>query len=431
MQSKLEGRLGELGVAVRPGWEEAIGFGRYVSHGSDGRIPSVDLEETVGRVVRTGSEVEARRKSHMITAPACTILNVDDNDGIRYARGKVLERAGHRVLDASTGSEALDLARSEHPALIILDVKLPDISGRNVCQQLRQDPETAIILVLQISAYFRSGHDHALGLECADSYLNEPVAPQEFLASVQALLRLHRRQEEYRHLLRDISRPDHEFPIVQNAQEEIRRLTDQLRTIQEHERKNLAQSLHDDLAQLLAVARMKLRQQRHRPAEETVNEIDSVLEQCLRYTRSLMSDLLPPELEGGRLDIALRWLCDRMRDHGLTVVVEGPGQAVVVAEATAMTILRCVRELLFNVLKHAQTREAFVTLERGPDMLRVIVQDHGKGWDATFRAARTDLGFGLSSMQQRLRPMTRDCVPAYHGDQGHHHCARSLWSGWN
>ena len=344
----------------------------------------------------------------MVTASPCTILNVDDNEAIRYARAKSLERAGYRILDASTGSKALELARREHPSLIVLDVQLPDISGLDVCQQLRQDPITAPILVLQISACFTSGDDHTVGLEYADSYLTEPVPPQEFLASVQALLRLHRREEECRRLLRDVSQAPTEnrpFPVVQSyatAQEEIRRLTDQLRTVEEHEQEKLAQGLHDDLAQLLVVARMKLHQHRHRPADETVKEIDTVLEQCLTYTRSLMSDLLPPELSDGRLDIGLRWLSERMRGHGLAVLVEVPEHAVIVPEHSAMTILRSVRELLFNVLKHAGTREAFVTLEMGQDMIRVIVQDHGKGWDATRREVSSLHGFGLLSVHQRL-----------------------------
>lgn len=124
---------------------------------------------------------------------------------------------------------------------------------------------------------------------------------------------------------------------------------------------------------------MKLHQQRHSPTDETVKEIGTVLDRCLTYTRSLMSDLLPPELYDGRLDVALRWLSGAMREHGLAVVVEVPEHAVVVAEPSAMTMLKSVRELLFNVLEHAGTREAFVTLETGEDMMRIIVQDHGKG----------------------------------------------------
>ena len=177
-----------------------------------------------------------------MTASSCTVLNVDDNGAARYARCKILERAGYRVRDASTGSEALKLARSEHPALIVLDVKLPDISGLDVCRQLKHDPMTTAILVLQISAYYRSSDDHAVALECADSYLTEPVRAARVSGLCSGVRhRLHRREEQYRRLLQDVRVAPRENQTLQPSQthpaarEEIRRLTDQLRTVEEHE----------------------------------------------------------------------------------------------------------------------------------------------------------------------------------------------------
>ena len=197
---------------------------------------------------------------------------------------------------------------------------------------------------------------------------------------------------------------EHPIPLAEKwaaAQEEIRRLAEQLSTV-EGTNKKLAQSLHDDLAQLLVVARMKLQHQRDRPADATVKEIDTVLARCLTYTRCLISDLVPPQLQEGRLDIALQWLSDPMREHGLIVNVEVPAYPVVVPEHTAMTILKCVRELLFNVLKHAGTNEALVSLEVSGDLIRVVVQDHGKGYTATVAEPFALHSFGLSSVQQRL-----------------------------
>ena len=81
------------------------------------------------------------------------ILNVDDNEAVRYARTRILERAGYRVVEAETGSEALALTRRERPTLVILDVRLPDSSGTDICQQIRQDEETADTMILQISAW--------------------------------------------------------------------------------------------------------------------------------------------------------------------------------------------------------------------------------------------------------------------------------------
>ena len=118
-----------------------------------------------------------------------TILNVDDSEAIRYAKSRILRRAGFRVLEAPTGREALLLATQERPDLVLLDVNLPDISGLEVCRRLKQ--MFPRMLVLQTSASFVDVDDRVRGLETgADSYLTEPVVPAELIAAVRALLRL-------------------------------------------------------------------------------------------------------------------------------------------------------------------------------------------------------------------------------------------------
>src|SRR5215475_13121485 len=89
-------------------------------------------------------------KSSSADAPP-TILTVDDNDAIRYAFGRYLRNGGYNVMEARNGTEALALA-VQNPALITLDVHLPDIDGFEVCRRLKADPETREIPVLHISA---------------------------------------------------------------------------------------------------------------------------------------------------------------------------------------------------------------------------------------------------------------------------------------
>jgi CheY-like chemotaxis protein len=91
----------------------------------------------------------------MSDATANLILNVDDNDGARYAKSRILSRAGFVVIEAANGTEALERARDSLPDLILLDVKLPDINGFEVCRQIKATPETAGIPVLQTSAEHR------------------------------------------------------------------------------------------------------------------------------------------------------------------------------------------------------------------------------------------------------------------------------------
>jgi PAS domain S-box-containing protein len=118
------------------------------------------------------------------------VLNVDDREDARYLRTRALREAGFEVREAGSGQEALRLAESERPDLVVLDVRLPDIDGREVCRRLKAAPETRAIPVLQVSAVLIDGQSRAEGLESgADAYLAEPVDPVELVATARALLR--------------------------------------------------------------------------------------------------------------------------------------------------------------------------------------------------------------------------------------------------
>ncbi|BAN25841.1 hybrid sensor histidine kinase/response regulator [Caballeronia insecticola] len=140
------------------------------------------------------------------------ILNVDDNDGARYAKTRILSRAGFNVIEAATGTGALERVRAQSPDLVLLDVKLPDINGLEVCRQIKASPDTSGTLVLQTSAAAVHSLDRIRGLEGgADSYLTEPVEPAELIAHVRALLRvrlaenaLRESEERFRQLAENI-----------------------------------------------------------------------------------------------------------------------------------------------------------------------------------------------------------------------------------
>jgi signal transduction histidine kinase len=128
-----------------------------------------------------------------------TILNVNDNDASRYLVSRILEMAGHRVVEAATGGDALRLASQLRPDVIVLDVRLPDISGYEVAARLRSNPETASIAVMHTSATFITADKRVLGLDSgADAYLTQPFEPAELIATVKSLLRLRQAERELR-----------------------------------------------------------------------------------------------------------------------------------------------------------------------------------------------------------------------------------------
>ncbi|GGQ77283.1 fused response regulator/phosphatase [Streptomyces pilosus] len=121
------------------------------------------------------------------------ILVVDDAPTTRYVLATTLRRAGHEVVEAEDGTGALELLDRPGgplPELAIVDVRLPDMTGFEVCERIKGNPATAAVPVINISASAITVDDRAQGLyRGADAYLVEPIAPDELLATVLANLR--------------------------------------------------------------------------------------------------------------------------------------------------------------------------------------------------------------------------------------------------
>jgi two-component system alkaline phosphatase synthesis response regulator PhoP len=123
------------------------------------------------------------------------ILVVDDEQSIVTLLQFNLEQAGYNVVSALDGKEALEMSKKEKPDLMILDLMLPEISGLDVCKELRQNKISVPILMLTAKD---DELDKILGLELgADDYITKPFSPREVVARVKAILRrVHNQQPD-------------------------------------------------------------------------------------------------------------------------------------------------------------------------------------------------------------------------------------------
>ena len=120
-----------------------------------------------------------------MTTPRSTILVVDDDKAFREFVTGLLEAAGYATAEAGTGEEAIDVAQKERPALVLLDVVLPGVSGFEICRQLKEQvgPDLPVFLISGVRA---EAFDRAAGLLIgADDYLTKPVDPDELLARIR------------------------------------------------------------------------------------------------------------------------------------------------------------------------------------------------------------------------------------------------------
>lgn len=202
------------------------------------------------------------------------------------------------------------------------------------------------------------------------------------------------------------------------SQENVQLLSAQLDLVEERERKQLATELHDYLAQLLVLGHMKVGELKRLTlplkGDETVREVERVLNQALKYCRTLIAELNPPVLkEGGGLTSGIRSLAIEMKRYGLEVSVETDQvDDVVVSENGATLLFRSVRELLINTVKHTDVKQATIYMTCSKGLLQIVVRDKG-GFDVKASAEALAAGadssmssrFGLQTIRERMKAL--------------------------
>ena len=129
-----------------------------------------------------------------------TVLVVDDDPDVLRATGHILQEAGFTVFTGSRAAEVVELTRRHHPTLLLLDVVLADGNGVDVARLVKSDPTLADVFVILVSGTRTSADSQAAGLDegLADGYIVRPFNKNEFLARIEAFLRLWETQEQLR-----------------------------------------------------------------------------------------------------------------------------------------------------------------------------------------------------------------------------------------
>lgn len=195
------------------------------------------------------------------------------------------------------------------------------------------------------------------------------------------------------------------------GQEQLRALASELAQAEEQERRRIAAYLHDEICQLLASVRVKLGAWKARNASmnapELLLDIERTIDQTINDMRLVTYDLSPPILFELGLGPALEWLGERLCDeYGIVFTFRDEGQTQSFAEGLASALYGVVRELLMNVVKHAQAKHLSVAVRLPADAMQVVVEDDGKGFEMsryTGEVLRTGEHMGLFSVRERLR----------------------------
>lgn len=192
-------------------------------------------------------------------------------------------------------------------------------------------------------------------------------------------------------------------------QHQLRLLASELVISEERERRRMAAFLHDSIGQTLALCKLKVGTLQHAlkmpEADKPLAEIRSFLDQAIRNTRSLTSELSPPVLHELGLVAAIEWIAEKMQEQStIRFQCTDDGEVKPLSEELSTLLFHAVRELLVNAVKHSQASNVVITIERKMSTIRITVADDGIGSEletATPRSIRNG-GFGLFNIRERL-----------------------------
>src|SRR5690625_353350 len=194
--------------------------------------------------------------------------------------------------------------------------------------------------------------------------------------------------------------------VAEERAEKLREMALQMTQVEEQERQRLARVLHDGLQQLLIGAKMNTslvsgRLSDNERVSRELQQLQEILDQAIEASRSLSYELSPPILHDHGLIAALHWLADLPHMQGLSVHIDADKEIPPLSQNLKVFLFHSIRELLINIIKHADVNRADVVIRTSERYICIDVIDEGKGFDASI-VSKHSPSLGLRGIREKL-----------------------------
>jgi two-component system, sensor histidine kinase len=316
------------------------------------------------------------------------VLFVEDNVGKRYVIARQLRSAGFDIDEATTGQEGLALLSPNHDVAII-DIKLPDMFGWDLCKRIKGNPETVGVKVLELSATLATAEDRARGLELgADCYLVHPVELVELIAALRALIRL------------------------RSAERDRMRAQELLIATLGHDLRNPLNVISTGLSALADSSTMTDRERETiKRLDRTATRMHRMIEQVMVVAQTLGGEIIP--VSPGAIDLGelVNQVVNDVR-HVTAHKIEVDVSLTDKISGDVDKLTRLIDNLIVNAIRHGDGTVS-VAVQRDGDRAQLIVRNGGapiapelldKLFDPYTRSSRSaGAGLGLYIVKQVAR----------------------------
>jgi signal transduction histidine kinase len=351
-------------------------------------------------------------ENRSMPASSGDVLIVEDTPASLQLLSDLLTHAGYAARRANDGKIALLSALAQPPELILLDVRMPDMDGYEVCQRLKADPRTHDVPVIFLSA-LRDTEDKVRAFQIgAADYIAKPYQPDEVLARVRTHIELGRLRARLEDTVQERTAQYVQAERrLRESQAQLQELAAFLQTAREDERARIARELHDELGQALTVLRIDLTWLAEKcgrcarfnaDVDERLTAARGLVDRTVDALRRISADLRPPMLDDLGLAAAIgHHVAEFSKRTGIPCSTALNREEFELDSRPATAIFRLVQEALTNVARHADAKSVQVSVEETDGRVRLVVADDGRG----FTAVGAQGHFGLLGMRERVKAL--------------------------
>jgi signal transduction histidine kinase len=342
-----------------------------------------------------------------MTAPI-NILIVDDEPKNLAVLESILDDPGYRLVRAESADQALLALLVEEFALLILDIRMPRMTGIELAGMIKERRKNALVPIIFLTAYYNEDQHILEGYDSgAVDYLHKPLNPAILRSKVAVFAELHRKTRDLadanRALLTEVAER-------RRAEEALRALTHRVVQAQEAERGHVALDLHDNITQLLCAMVMRSQALAGKLTDHdglTKNEalqLREMLGTAAGEVERISRNLRPAMLEHLGLEAVLRaTITEFAQRTGLTVKRRSVKLKERLSYSAEVAFFRILQEALKNVEKHARAHHVTVALTQSDGGVQMTIKDDGIGFDPDIHEAKQNGkgSLGLLGMKER------------------------------
>ncbi|HWA25539.1 MAG TPA: response regulator [Lacunisphaera sp.] len=319
------------------------------------------------------------------TKPKASLLVVDDDEGLLALMSGTLEEAGYAVRGAGGGAATLKAMDASLPDLLLLDLKLKDMGGRELLRRLREAGRNVPFIVITGQGDEKVAVE--LMREGALDYVSKDTGLLDLLPNIV--------ERAFRTIQASAA--------LQAEIRERRRLEKEILEVSENEQRRIGQDLHDGLGQQLTAIEFMCQslvgdlEKSNPQIAPRLARIAAFLREAISQTRALAHSMAKFQLDANGLRAALEELVEQAGHTGSLRAHFACPEAIVLPDGdVALQLYRITQEALQNVIRHSKAREVTVSVRRDAAGLELLISDNGIGY-----AARDSAGMGLRVMRHR------------------------------